>query len=31
VEHFKPGLRRDGRRIAIRIVTVAGELPVVRG
>jgi hypothetical protein len=31
VERFKAWLRRDGRRIAIRIVTVAGALLVVRG
>jgi hypothetical protein len=31
VERFKASLRRDGRRIAIRIVTVAGALLVVRG
>jgi hypothetical protein len=31
VERFKASLRRDGRRIAIRILTVAGALLVVRG
>lgn len=31
VERFKASLRRDGRRIAIRIATVAGMLLVVRG
>jgi hypothetical protein len=31
VEHFKAWLRRDGRRIAIRIVALAGALLVVRG
>jgi hypothetical protein len=31
VERFKAWLRRDGRRIAIRIATVAGMLLVVRG
>jgi hypothetical protein len=31
VERFKAWLRRDGRRIAIRIATVAGLLLVVRG
>jgi len=31
VERFKAWLRRDGRRIAIRIVTIAGALLVVRG
>jgi hypothetical protein len=31
VERFKAWLHRDGRRIAIRIVTVAGALLVVRG
>jgi hypothetical protein len=31
VERFKASLRRDGRRIAIRIATVAGALLVVRG
>jgi hypothetical protein len=31
VERFKASLRRDGRRIAIRIATAAGMLLVVRG
>lgn len=31
VERFKASLRRDGRRIAIRIATVAGMLLVLRG
>lgn len=31
VERFKAWLRRDGRRIAIRVVAVAGALLVVRG
>ncbi len=31
VERFKARLRRDGRRIAIRIVTVAGVLLILRG
>ena len=31
VERFKASLRRDGRRIAIRIAVVAGALLVVRG
>lgn len=31
VERFKISLRRDGRRIAIRIATGAGALLVVRG
>jgi hypothetical protein len=31
VERFKASLRRDGRRIAIRIATVAGMLLIVRG
>lgn len=31
VERFKASLRRDGRRIAIRIATVAGMLLVARG
>jgi hypothetical protein len=31
VERFKASLRRDGRRVAIRIATVAGMLLVVRG
>lgn len=31
VERFKASLRRDGRRIAIRIAIVAGMLLVVRG
>jgi hypothetical protein len=31
VERFKASLRRDGRRIAIRIVTVAGALLILRG
>jgi hypothetical protein len=31
VERFKAWLRRDGRRIAIRIATIAGVLLVVRG
>ncbi len=31
VERFKAWLRRDGRRMAIRVVTVAGALLVMRG
>jgi hypothetical protein len=31
VERFKAALRRDGRRIAIRIVTIAGALLILRG
>ena len=31
VKRFKAWLRRDGRRMAIRVVTVAGALLVVRG
>lgn len=31
VERFKAWLRRDGRRIAIRVAAVAGTLLVVRG